>query len=208
MPVLAEHTISTVKPHETFYVRGGGGAVQNVPWNLPADGNVRFSDGLGDGAVFGGLGALTEDEKTQLAQRIAGATFAYDIQAILEIIPTVQERQEVATRAIAIGANAQRVQQALADMEREAGLKAWLKPPPMPVRIIWGVLSTASFAACVYHGVKRNHGSLGWGLWWGFMGALFPVVAPVVAFAKAPGFAKPKPNGLGRGRTYRRRNRS
>lgn len=203
MPVLAEHTISPVTPHETFYVRGGGGAVQNVPWNLPADGDVRFANGLGDGAVFGGLGALTEAEIQQLAERIRDAYMVMDIQAILEIVPTVAERQAVASRAVAIGADASKVQEALATLERGAGLKALFKPPPMPVRIIWGVLSTASFAASVYHGYKRND-SLGWGIWWGFMGALFPVITPTIAVAQ--GFGKPKKNGLGR--AYRRRKRS
>lgn len=204
MPVLAEHTVATIHRQETFDVRGGGGMVQPVPWNLPADGNVHFADtsGLGDGAVFGGLGALTEDEKNQLAKRIKDSFMSIDMQAILEIIPTAQERQEVATRAIAIGADPSRVQQALDSVERSAGLKTWLKPPPMPVRIIWGVLSTASFAASVYHGYKRND-SVGWAIWWGFMGALFPVITPTIAFAQ--GYGKPKRNGFGR--PYRRRSR-
>ncbi len=200
MPVLAEHTVATVHRHETFDVRGGGGMVQPVPWNLPADGDVRV--GFGDGGVFGGLGALTEDEKTQLATRIKNATFVMDMQAILEIIPTVQERQEVAARAIALGADAARVQQALSQLEQSSAFKQWLKPPSMPVRIIWGVLSTASFAASVYHGYKRND-SLGWGIWWGFMGALFPVITPTIAVAQ--GFGQRKKNGLGR--SYRRRSR-
>jgi len=203
MPVLAEHTVATVHRHETFDVRGGGGMVQTVPWNLPADSNVRFSDGLGDGAVFGGLGALTEAEIQQLAERIRDATMVLDIQAILEIVPTTAERQTVASRAVAIGADATNIQQALAALERGAGLRALFKPPSMPVRIIWGVLSTASFAASVYHGYKRND-SVGWAIWWGFMGAIFPVITPTIAVAQ--GFGKPKRSGLGR--TYRRRKRS
>lgn len=200
MPVLAEHTVATVHRHETFDVRGGGGMVQTVPWNLPADGDVRV--GFGDGGVFGGLGALTDAEIQQLAERIRDAMMVMDIQAILEIVPTIAERQAVASRAVAIGADAAKVQQAMAALERGAGLKQWLKPPPMPVRIIWGVLSTASFAASVYHGYKRND-SLGWGIWWGFMGALFPVITPTIAVAQ--GFGRPKKNGLGR--AYRRRSR-
>ncbi len=43
--------------------------------------------------------------------------------------------------------------------------------------------STASF----YHGLKRN-GSLGWGLWWGFMGAIFPGITP--AYALYQGFGE------------------
>ncbi len=202
MPVLAEHTISTLKPHATYIVRGGGGSVQSVPWNLPADGNVRFSDGLGDGAVFGGLGGLTDLEKQQLAERIKNASFI-DMQAILEVIPTASERQEVAVRAIALGANSMDVQLALSNVEQGSVVKQWLKPPSMPVRIVWGVLSTLSFAASVYHGYKRND-SLGWGIWWGFMGAVFPVITPTIALAQ--GFGKPKRSGLGS--SYRRKGRA
>jgi hypothetical protein len=200
MPVLAEHTVSTVRPHGTYDVRGGGGMVQTVPWNIPANGDIRFSDGLGDGAVFGGLGALTDAEIQQLAERIKNATFASDVQAILEIVPTIAERQAVASRAVAIGADPSHVQQAMVALERSAGLKGLFKPPSMPVRIVWGVLSTASFAASVYHGYKRND-SVGWAIWWGFMGALFPVITPTIAFAQ--GFGQPKRSGLGR--SYRRR---
>lgn len=54
--------------------------------------------------------------------------------------------------------------------------------------IVWGVASTASLALSTYHGYKRNN-SLGWALWWGLCGALFPVVTPAIALAQ--GFAKP-----------------
>jgi hypothetical protein len=56
---------------------------------------------------------------------------------------------------------------------------------------IWGLLSLASAGACAYHGVKRNNGSIGWGVWWMLMGGIFPVFAPIVAIARKPGFAKP-----------------
>ena len=193
MPVLAEHTISPVTPHVTFDVRGGGGSVQHVPWNLPADGNVRFGAGFGDGALFGTLGALTDSEKQKLADRIAAA-HGSNIQDILAIIPTEAERREVAALAVARGADAFWVQNALDNLETRQSLRAWTKPLPMPVRIVWGVLSTASFAASVYHGYKRND-SVGWAIWWGIMGAIFPVITPTIAFAQ--GFAKPK--------TYRRK---
>lgn len=202
MPVLAEDVLAPVQPHATVFVHGGGGGIQTVPWNLPADGNVRF--GLGDGGVFGGLGALTEDEKQKLAERIRAAMSTADVQAILEIIPTVTERQEVAERAVAIGADASRVQEALDSLESKASYKQWFKPPPMPVRIVWGVLSTASFAACVYHGYKRKN-RVSTAIWWGFMGALFPVIAPTIAFAQ--GFGKPK-KGFKSGLARRRRRRS
>jgi hypothetical protein len=53
---------------------------------------------------------------------------------------------------------------------------------------IYWVLGTASSAACAFHGYRRNK-SIGWALWWGLMGGLFPIFAPVLAVAE--GFAKP-----------------
>jgi hypothetical protein len=54
---------------------------------------------------------------------------------------------------------------------------------------IWSALSIASSAASAYHGYKRNN-SVGWALWWGFMGGLFPVITPAIALAQ--GFSKPE----------------
>jgi len=61
--------------------------------------------------------------------------------------------------------------------------------PSAGVMALWGVASAASMAASAYHGVKRNHGSAGWGVAWGLSGALFPVITPTIAIAQ--GFAKP-----------------
>lgn len=60
---------------------------------------------------------------------------------------------------------------------------------PSPITA-WGAITTASVAVSVYHGVKRNHGSIGWGLGWGLAAAVAPVVVPVVALAQ--GYAKPE----------------
>jgi hypothetical protein len=56
----------------------------------------------------------------------------------------------------------------------------------------WYALSTASMAVSAYHGYRRN--SLGdhpvaWALAWGLLGAMFPVITPVIAVAE--GFGKP-----------------
>lgn len=59
------------------------------------------------------------------------------------------------------------------------------------LQVFWGALATASLAVSAYHGVKRHHGSAGWGVAWGSLGALFPVLTPAVAVAQ--GFAKPLP---------------
>lgn len=53
------------------------------------------------------------------------------------------------------------------------------------------VLSAAGAAAGAYHFTRRHRGSLVWGLAGGVLGALFPVVVPVVALAQ--GFARPLP---------------
>ena len=49
--------------------------------------------------------------------------------------------------------------------------------------VVWGVASTVSMAASAYHGVKRNN-SVGYGIWWGLMGAMFPVITPTIAIAQ------------------------
>lgn len=58
-----------------------------------------------------------------------------------------------------------------------------------PAQVAWGVASTVSAAACVYHGYKRNN-SVGWALVWGFFGAIAPVITPVIAIAE--GFGEPR----------------
>ncbi len=54
---------------------------------------------------------------------------------------------------------------------------------------IIGAASIGSSALGFYHGFKRNGDSFGWGLWWGVMGAIFPVIVPGYAFAQ--GFGEP-----------------
>lgn len=51
-------------------------------------------------------------------------------------------------------------------------------------------VSTASMALSAYHGLKRNRGSIGYAIWWGLMGGMFPVITPVIAFGQ--GFAEPE----------------
>ena len=50
-------------------------------------------------------------------------------------------------------------------------------------------LSAASAFACVYHGYKRNNGSVAWAVGWGLLGGLAPVFMPALALAE--GFGKP-----------------
>lgn len=48
-------------------------------------------------------------------------------------------------------------------------------------------LIAASVGISAYHGVKRNNGSIGWGLWRAAMGGIFPVVTPAIAIAQGLG---------------------
>jgi hypothetical protein len=53
-----------------------------------------------------------------------------------------------------------------------------------------GVLVLLSTAFSAYHGYRRNHESIPYGGLWGFFGAVFPVITPVVAVIQ--GYAKPE----------------
>jgi hypothetical protein len=192
---LGIETLYPVHPHETVFVTGGGGSIQKVPWDLPPDGDVHFN----------GLGALTEDDKNTLAKRLLdlitqfGTTENFDqAVAVLQTIPDASDRSDVALRAVKLGAQANQINAALA---KANGITTIFKRLPTPVRIIWSVLATASFAASVYHGYKRND-SVGWAIVWGIFGALFPIITPTIAIAQ--GFGKPKHRaGFGRRRFSR-----
>ena len=54
-------------------------------------------------------------------------------------------------------------------------------------RLVIGTLQVASIGASAYHGYKRNN-SVGWAVWWGLMGGLFPIITPAVGVAQ--GFGK------------------
>lgn len=53
----------------------------------------------------------------------------------------------------------------------------------------WALLSTASMGASAYHGYRRNQ-SVPWALWWGLMGAMFPIVTPAIGLAQGWGTRK------------------
>ncbi len=50
---------------------------------------------------------------------------------------------------------------------------------------LWSVAVIASTGLCAYHGFKRND-SVGWGVAWGILGSMFPVIT--VAIAAGQGF--------------------
>lgn len=59
---------------------------------------------------------------------------------------------------------------------------------------VWAALGAIGMGASAYHGYKRNEQAgnpVAWALWWGFWGALLPIITVPVALAQ--GFAKPLP---------------
>lgn len=77
----------------------------------------------------------------------------------------------------------------LRSMQGLAGLGYGPGEAPTWMRVTWGVLATASMAASAYHGYKRNQ-KVGWALWWGALGFVFPILVPTIALAQ--GYARPK----------------
>lgn len=68
--------------------------------------------------------------------------------------------------------------------------------PPTALSVInpwmwtfYQILAAASAGVSAYHGYKRNNGSVGWAIVWGFLGGAFPVITPSIALAE--GFAEP-----------------
>lgn len=58
------------------------------------------------------------------------------------------------------------------------------------------VLDVASGLASGYHGYKRNHDSVAWGLVWAIFGMTLPVITPIVAVME--GYAEPLSDSGGR----------
>lgn len=52
--------------------------------------------------------------------------------------------------------------------------------------IVAGVVVLASAGFSAYHGYKRNN-SVGWGIGWGFLGLIFPIITPGVAIIQGYG---------------------
>ena len=75
---------------------------------------------------------------------------------------------------------------------KEAGTASSGSGSGTPEKVEYGVMgaiSTISAAASGYHGYKRNN-SVGWAIGWFFLGGLFPIITPVIAYAQ--GFGKPR----------------
>jgi hypothetical protein len=73
-----------------------------------------------------------------------------------------------------------------------SGVKSDYKKNPGAADL-WAAAAAVAMGASAYHGYKRNEpgGSpIGWALWWGFWGALVPIITVPIALAQ--GFAEPK----------------
>lgn len=137
-----------------------------------------------------GLGvSLTDEQIDAIGAELAADEMlsAYDLGDFLEQYDK-DTRKKIGAAIVAHGGDPRMVGRAL----NWAGLGEWGVTGPRAVA--WGILSTASAAAATYHGYKRNE-SIGWALWWGFCGALFPIVTPAIALAQ--GFGKPKSGSVG-----------
>ena len=58
---------------------------------------------------------------------------------------------------------------------------------------VWAAVAAVAMGASAYHGYKRNEpggNPVAWALWWGFWGALIPIITVPVALAQ--GFAEPE----------------
>ncbi len=103
-----------------------------------------------------------------------------DVVSFLQSFPAGTARTQAAQALIAHGVTPNAV----------SGALGWLETAgKIPTSTIWGVLSIASGAASAFHGYRRN-GSIGWALWWGLIGTVFPVITPTIALAQ--GFGKRK----------------
>ena len=126
-------------------------------------------------------GALTDAEAKAMGESLARQQPAsWDLAAALKPLDK-DSRQKVIAYYLAAGGSSFTLESAQRELHR------WTINPTWAA--IWGVAATASFAACVYHGYKRND-SVGWAIGWGALALLFPVVTPVIAVAQ--GFGKPK----------------
>lgn len=64
------------------------------------------------------------------------------------------------------------------------------KPTPMHGVLDSPLLPKAAMVLSAYHGLRRNRGSILWGLAWGAAGRLFPLIVPALAIAQ--GYGKEK----------------
>ena len=138
------------------------------------------------GACEGCALGISDEVATQIGTKLATQimTFSSDIAAAMQPF-AVEDRQKIAAAYLAAGGAPAKLTGAQEILDRSVGTIRGTRP----YALAWTILSTASMAASAFHGYRRND-SLGWALWWAFMGGLFPIFTPAVALAQ--GFGKRK----------------
>jgi hypothetical protein len=139
---------------------------------------------LSDAESANSLMLVPTDEQKQAVEAFMQGTpnpSSADVAAFLDRF-VGYDREVIAYLLVAQGAHPDVVSasQSWLDTVRHVSTKKW----------IYSIVSVASAIASGYHGVKRNRGSVGWGLVWFILGGAFPVLTPTIAVAQ--GFGKPK----------------
>lgn len=130
-----------------------------------------------------GLGDITDAQAAAIGRELAGKWFARDVAAGLQPFSN-EDREKIAASYLTSGGDPQKLAEATEMLASGDSIT-----PSKRYAVIWGALSTVSMAASAYHGYRRND-SVGWALWWGLMGAMFPVITPTIAVAQ--GFGRRK----------------
>ena len=134
---------------------------------------------IGVGPFGIGLG-LTDDELDDIAEGMDDATKTEIVEALRLLDP--KDRVKLGQKLLVRGLDAQMVREAVEEVGQS--IPFWMDPEKRKIGItVWSVLGTVSMVASAYHGYVRNQ-SIGWALWWGFMGSLFPVITPTIALAQ------------------------
>lgn len=104
------------------------------------------------------------------------------VSEFLSAFSSPSDRSMAAQALIAKGVPAKTVSAALTWLNASS---TWGRALPT----IKGVATIAAAGAATFHGYRRNN-SIGWALWWGLMGTIFPVVTTVIGLAQGWGKRK------------------
>lgn len=131
-------------------------------------------------AVLEDIGKTLAETFTLEHIRGTGAALANALEPF-----SASDRQTIIASFLAFGGDPQFVRSAIGILDDPYDPT----PGARKLRIAWIILGTASMAAGAFHGYRRNQ-SVGWALWWGLMGSLFPIVTPAIAVAQGFGQRK------------------
>lgn len=106
------------------------------------------------------------------------------VSNFLQLFSTAEDRDLAAKLLVTGGADATAVAAA-----HQAAQNVYLRLITNQNSVAGNALSLVSAAASAFHGYRRNQ-SIGWAVWWFFMGSIFPVFTPVIAIAQGYGKRK------------------